>query len=153
MKQLSYNNFPGLRNTSLAMNSQLVLDGLLQISALPQQKLKTELARNPNFTIHNEKVVIQGSERIIRRLVFVGDPSMRYSTVGWALNIDISSCMVCSVPFTFFKRRHHCTVCGNVICANCSPNRVTVLELHRSLTYRVCIQCDFGQVWVHACKM
>ena len=128
------------------MNSQLILDGLHNISGLSQEKLKAELAKNPNFSIHNEKVKIQGSERIIRRLVFVGDPSIKYSLIGWVLNIDISSCMVCSVPFGMFRRRHHCTVCGNVICVKCSPNRVTVAELLHDKEYRICIQCYFGQV-------
>lgn len=33
-------------------------------------------------------------------------------------------CYECDTPFTMFRRRHHCRVCGQIFCNNCSSNRV-----------------------------
>ena len=32
------------------------------------------------------------------------------------------SCQLCNVPFSLFRRRHHCRICGKIFCYACSSN-------------------------------
>ena len=44
----------------------------------------------------------------------------------WQPDSEVNECPVCSTPFTLFYRKHHCRKCGRVVCANCSPHRITI---------------------------
>ena len=33
---------------------------------------------------------------------------------------DSNHCLLCHQLFTLFNRKHHCRLCGILICANCS---------------------------------
>ncbi|KAF1830281.1 hypothetical protein BDW02DRAFT_583004 [Decorospora gaudefroyi] len=44
----------------------------------------------------------------------------------WQPDNDVTQCPVCKRPFTFLLRRHHCRKCGRVVCASCSPHRITI---------------------------
>ncbi|EOA86699.1 hypothetical protein ACJQWK_08898 [Exserohilum turcicum] len=44
----------------------------------------------------------------------------------WQPDSDVTQCPVCKRPFTFLLRRHHCRKCGRVVCASCSPHRITI---------------------------
>ncbi len=53
-------------------------------------------------------------------------------------------CYACDTPFTVFRRRHHCRICGQVFCNNCSgffvpsqPNPVTT----NKTILRACKMC------------
>ncbi|CAN0212412.1 unnamed protein product, partial [Ectocarpus fasciculatus] len=38
-------------------------------------------------------------------------------------------CYGCNSPFTMFRRRHHCRVCGQIFCHTCSSNHVDARAL------------------------
>jgi hypothetical protein len=44
----------------------------------------------------------------------------------WQPDADVSQCPVCGRNFTFLHRKHHCRKCGRVVCAACSPHRITI---------------------------
>lgn len=44
----------------------------------------------------------------------------------WQPDDELSSCSICGTPFTFLNRRHHCRRCGRLVCATCSPHRITI---------------------------
>jgi hypothetical protein len=44
----------------------------------------------------------------------------------WQADAEVTNCPVCKNAFTFFYRKHHCRKCGRVVCANCSPHRITI---------------------------
>lgn len=44
----------------------------------------------------------------------------------WQPDSEVSSCPICHNIFTFWYRKHHCRKCGRVVCANCSPHRITI---------------------------
>ena len=44
----------------------------------------------------------------------------------WQPDAEVSKCPICSVPFSLWYRRHHCRKCGRVVCAGCSPHRITI---------------------------
>ena len=44
----------------------------------------------------------------------------------WQPDAEASSCPICHTAFSFWYRKHHCRKCGRVVCANCSPHRITI---------------------------
>ena len=62
----------------------------------------------------------------------------------WVLDSSTDDCMLCHSPFSIFKRKHHCRVCGKIFCDSCSDFRI---ELPTSLygsqdgLQRVCFLC------------
>jgi hypothetical protein len=65
---------------------------------------------------------------------------------GWAFDLDPDGCMICGTTFSTINRRHHCRVCGDLICADCSSGRVTLVEFTDYGKVRVCDSCFIGQV-------
>ena len=45
----------------------------------------------------------------------------------WIPDSEVSECQTCLKPFSFLVRKHHCRLCGRVICGECSRFRM-VLE-------------------------
>jgi len=41
----------------------------------------------------------------------------------WVPNDAAPACMVCRAEFTMLRRRHHCRLCGIVVCGECGPKR------------------------------
>ena len=44
----------------------------------------------------------------------------------WEPDAGVSKCPICRTTFSFWYRKHHCRKCGRVVCANCSPHRITI---------------------------
>ena len=44
----------------------------------------------------------------------------------WQPDAEASKCPICETKFGFWYRKHHCRKCGRVVCANCSPHRITI---------------------------
>ena len=44
----------------------------------------------------------------------------------WEPDAGVSKCPICGTTFGFWYRKHHCRKCGRVVCANCSPHRITI---------------------------
>ncbi len=42
---------------------------------------------------------------------------------AWMPDEEVSACCVCRRKFTLFLRRHHCRMCGRIVCAYCGPIR------------------------------
>jgi len=58
----------------------------------------------------------------------------------WAADTDHDDCMRCECKFNFRKRRHHCRVCGFVVCGDCSPTKI--YPKHSAVEkIRVCSVC------------
>ncbi|KAF2230273.1 hypothetical protein EV356DRAFT_346818 [Viridothelium virens] len=49
-----------------------------------------------------------------------------YVLPRWQPDSEVSHCPVCGTAFSFFFRKHHCRKCGRVVCATCSPHRITI---------------------------
>ena len=48
--------------------------------------------------------------------------------------------MVCTLDFSFMRRRHHCRACGKVVCGSCSAQSVPLAYMDNK-PGRVCPQC------------
>lgn len=44
----------------------------------------------------------------------------------WQPDGEVTECPICGINFSFWYRKHHCRKCGRVVCANCSPHRITI---------------------------
>lgn len=44
----------------------------------------------------------------------------------WQPDSEVSECPICGTVFSFWYRKHHCRKCGRVVCASCSPHRITI---------------------------
>lgn len=44
----------------------------------------------------------------------------------WQPDVEVTECPICHTAFGFWFRKHHCRRCGRVVCANCSPHRITI---------------------------
>eukprot|EP01064_Diplonema_japonicum_P027280 TRINITY_DN3921_c3_g1_i2.p1 TRINITY_DN3921_c3_g1~~TRINITY_DN3921_c3_g1_i2.p1 ORF type:complete len:470 (+),score=100.76 TRINITY_DN3921_c3_g1_i2:55-1464(+) len=66
----------------------------------------------------------------------------------WVKDADIDMCKRCKEEFTFTVRKHHCRVCGQIYCQNCS-NKALSLPKEDDIAYdvRVCLGCyaDYQQ--------
>ncbi len=46
---------------------------------------------------------------------------------NWVKDADAPTCQICSTWFSMFYRRHHCRMCGSVVCYECSTNSAPLL--------------------------
>ena len=53
-------------------------------------------------------------------------PSRDITLPRWEPDTGVSKCPICGTTFSFWYRKHHCRKCGRVVCANCSPHRITI---------------------------
>ncbi|SJX61296.1 related to vacuolar segregation protein PEP7 [Sporisorium reilianum f. sp. reilianum] len=59
------------------------------------------------------------------------DPAIRQaeqSIVNWQDDADVKACPICTTPFSFTVRKHHCRLCGRVVCASPHLTRLTWAE-------------------------
>lgn len=60
-----------------------------------------------------------------------------YSAPIWVPDSRTAKCMRCGEMFALWRRRHHCRLCGDVICWACSTkvNRISSTERNSSKSY------------------
>lgn len=78
-------------------------------------------ARAPSSSIMDRPLpprpdIASGRDRESREIVL---PS-------WQSDSEVTRCPICKTNFGFWYRKHHCRKCGRVVCANCSPHRITI---------------------------
>ncbi|ETV97104.1 hypothetical protein H310_09913 [Aphanomyces invadans] len=63
--------------------------------------------------------------------------------VDWVHNTARSKCAICDVAFHFIlRKRHHCRMCGEVICRKCNTKIDVPIGLGaKQLRVRVCVHC------------
>ncbi|AGO12989.1 AaceriAFL176Cp [[Ashbya] aceris (nom. inval.)] len=55
--------------------------------------------------------------------------------------VDSDACMICSNPFTFLNRKHHCRSCGGIFCNEHSSHQVPLPDMGIMDPVRVCDNC------------
>eukprot|EP01126_Amoeba_proteus_P009215 TRINITY_DN13497_c0_g2_i1.p1 TRINITY_DN13497_c0_g2~~TRINITY_DN13497_c0_g2_i1.p1 ORF type:complete len:141 (-),score=17.34 TRINITY_DN13497_c0_g2_i1:78-500(-) len=62
----------------------------------------------------------------------------------WLIDDKITKCMICRTPFSFLTLKHHCRLCGKILCGDCCNNFVIcpgVTELAAPSYNRKCTSC------------
>ncbi|KAF9583543.1 hypothetical protein BGW38_009217 [Lunasporangiospora selenospora] len=63
----------------------------------------------------------------------------------WIPDQNAARCMICSEDFSaLFRRKHHCRLCGKVVCRNCSTRRVLIKAADTEKPGRACDDCYFS---------
>ncbi|EQC36115.1 hypothetical protein SDRG_06231 [Saprolegnia diclina VS20] len=56
----------------------------------------------------------------------------------WVPDEHRTHCAVCRQSFSFFTRKHHCRLCGEVICMHCCR----FVRFHDTHRVRACVDCE-----------
>ncbi|KAF9401819.1 hypothetical protein BGX21_000457 [Mortierella sp. AD011] len=65
-----------------------------------------------------------------------------YNAPVWVPDHSATRCMICTEEFgTFFRRRHHCRVCGKVVCHSCSSHTILIKGTTSEKLGRACDDC------------
>jgi hypothetical protein len=59
----------------------------------------------------------------------------------WVKNTASRVCMLCGTKFGLVTRRHHCRLCGYLVCAKCSPAKLYTPFLKTEKPVRACASC------------
>ena len=70
------------------------------------------------------------------------DADFYNSRQHWMPDQLCKECYACDTPFTVFRRRHHCRLCGQVFCSSCSAFFVPSQNQKKgNSTLRICRMC------------
>ncbi|CAI5739492.1 unnamed protein product [Peronospora destructor] len=83
-----------------------------------------------------------GDELALRRR------SLKTATLAPIFMFDKASnvCTNCTHPFAVYRPRHHCRLCGSLVCGNCSKRRWTLSYSSSKKASRVCDSCAVSAV-------
>ena len=102
-------------NTSVSLSAAKLVDGkdpfFQSSSRIEIRKLETKMF---------------GKGVQFRRVYANFEVMAKYRFVGWAFDCDMGNCMICGEEFGFFNRKHHCRVCGDIVCKECSEGEVDI---------------------------
>lgn len=62
----------------------------------------------------------------------------------WIPDSEVMDCQTCMKAFSFLVRKHHCRLCGRVVCGECSKYRMVLEKTNKPV--RVCCTCFFGHM-------
>uniref|UniRef100_A0A6G1SCB0 Rabenosyn-5 n=1 Tax=Aceria tosichella TaxID=561515 RepID=A0A6G1SCB0_9ACAR len=74
---------------------------------------------------HNDNICAETNKLVLRLDKLINPensttPDLDKSIVEWTLDDLVKLCPYCAKSFTFARRRHHCRVCGAILCGGCS---------------------------------
>jgi hypothetical protein len=62
----------------------------------------------------------------------------RHVAPVWTQDREHKSCSLCKLDFSFLNRRHHCRMCGTLVCATCSTGRRLLTNIDVKTPVRLC---------------
>ena len=85
--------------------------------------------------------VLALASRSVRAVACGNGLTLAAVATTWMSDNEALACVRCQNPFTFSRRRHHCRRCGGVFCAECSAQKLPLLQLGHIKAVRVCTAC------------
>jgi len=93
-----------------------------------------------------DEVTLAGHKNLIQKVRLA---KCEYD-IAWTLDSEANHCMRCTYHFSsLFLRKHHCRICGFLVCTNCSPARLPLKGLYERGGSRVCTLCYDNQASLH----
>ena len=62
----------------------------------------------------------------------------------WMPDRAVTRCSICNASFNVLNRRHHCRMCGAVVCKKNSMSRKLLRNINQKDAVRVCDRCVMG---------
>ncbi|EQC42628.1 hypothetical protein, variant [Saprolegnia diclina VS20] len=117
--------------------------------ATPREMLLLRGSETENHTAHARTLSQARTSAMLspRPHSFSSASSLMLDPRDWVPNHARSGCRVCRRKFSFpFRRKHHCRMCGEVVCNGCSRLRPFVLPLQsHSVQIRICSECHVSR--------
>ncbi|GLE09567.1 hypothetical protein PINS_up021295 [Pythium insidiosum] len=66
----------------------------------------------------------------------------------WVPVAKRDNCVMCGGKFGTFRRKHHCRVCGDIMCSTCTLKRRALLPFIGMCKVKVCVRCASGTAHV-----
>ncbi|TMS38229.1 hypothetical protein L596_004998 [Steinernema carpocapsae] len=70
--------------------------------------------------VHTNTLIIRLDKLINVNLHEASRKAYEQKTVAWAEDKEAKACQECGTKFQLYRRRHHCRLCGKIMCHNCS---------------------------------
>jgi len=106
-----------------------------------------KLCLEENLLIHRlEKLAKMKADINKKKGISINQKALEQSVVQWKEDTSTIQCSICSIYFGKIKnRRHHCRLCGNLICSNCIEDIPLFLDIKNDKTLigstKACNQC------------
>ncbi|TDH67897.1 hypothetical protein CCR75_002482 [Bremia lactucae] len=82
---------------------------------------------------------LAGLERAVQQVLFA--PAVLAQRQEWVNDAKRTNCSLCVQSFGLLKRRHHCRVCGEVVCSACTVFKMVKGDQDVAVKMRVCKAC------------
>lgn len=103
--------------------------GVIRSSMPPPPQRRSNSAMGGSGSARSNAIDLSSPERPLPRRPTHDSPRDRSREVvlpRWQPDSEVSKCPICGTQFNFWHRKHHCRKCGRVVCASCSPHRITI---------------------------
>ena len=98
------------------------------VSISRSSSMTTSLSRSFLFGFyHDHRRTKQSSRNVLSKEYWMKDESSK-------------ECFTCGKPFTTFRRKHHCRICGQIFCNSCT-SQISAEKFGFSGNMRVCYNC------------
>uniref|UniRef100_A0AC34Q9H9 FYVE-type domain-containing protein n=1 Tax=Panagrolaimus sp. JU765 TaxID=591449 RepID=A0AC34Q9H9_9BILA len=149
---LSFNMYKGSWNNNWVISYFIVDDVELTGCHRSLRDFFTEERdRCVNYNVtETNKLIMRLDKLMSDRPPDIERKNFEKDTVPWVAD-SVPACQLCAVKFHLVRRRHHCRLCGSVVCKSCTlflsldvarklldPNIIPKDEL----TFRICTKCD-----------
>lgn len=105
------------------------------------------LLHAPSPRLHIEEISELCEDGSNTRRVFVhNDEHDAFAEVGWVHNEEVKACLSCYLDFGFFRWKHHCRTCGNLVCINCTAPGI--IQSHLGMGQQIVCTACFSKVWL-----
>lgn len=82
---------------------------------------------------------LTGMQKAVQQVLFA--PAALAQRQEWVHDAQRTNCSLCVQSFGMLKRRHHCRVCGEVVCSACTVFKMVKGEQDVAVKTRVCKAC------------
>lgn len=133
-------------------NDTSIMDDSRHRQQLLQQHIQQTIARGPRSSSRSHRHGSDGNnvigsqlERVERRPRHHGHRGSRSRRARgpphWVPDNLVVACSCCNATFTWLRRRHHCRLCGQIFCSDCSKFTKTLNCWGYNGPQRVCEEC------------
>lgn len=136
-------------STGVSVQSQepLLLQVLRRTGSVPSVEMTpgedSEMDNSDNESLFSVASVMSSRELLANHYQRACQRTMgSLSKEFWMKDENATSCFGCNRPFTAFRRRHHCRVCGQIFCSSCSYNLDGSSLGQYGRRVRICKPCE-----------